>query len=72
MDATRELVAGGTRPDHFADGKSEQVADTQRCGKRKGTRAASDDGMEIERYLHSDHGHDNFCRIEELPAAKDK
>lgn len=56
MNGARELVTGSARPDRFPNGKSKQVANAHRRGKREGTRAGLGDGMEIERYLHSDHG----------------
>lgn len=72
MNATRELIVRRARADRFADRKRQEIAHAQRRRERKGTRAADCDGVEVERNLHADHQHTNFCCIEELPAGRDK
>jgi hypothetical protein len=67
-NAARELIVRRPRADCFANGEGEKVANAQRRGERKRTRAADCDGMEVKRNLDSDHPPVIFCRIEELPA----
>ena len=72
MNASRELVVRGAQAHGFAHRELEHVANPQWRRKREGSRAALSDGVDVERNLHADHYAINFCRIEDLPAGRDK
>ena len=55
VHAAQELIVWRPRPQRFAHGKLQQIADPKRRCKRERTRAADSDGMEVERNPHADH-----------------